>query len=378
VKVLAVNWLDRENPQAGGAEVHFFEIFGRLVQAGLKVTLVVSGWPGAAPRAEIDGMEVRRVGGRHSFALRGRGAVRRALAEATYDLVVADINTLPLYLPRLTPLPCYFIVPHLFGAAVFQEASVPVASVVWLAERPIPTVYRRAAFHAISESTRDDLVSRGVRPGAIRVIHPGIDAAWLRPDPSVKRFAKPTFLYVGRLKRYKGIETAIRAVGAARDRGSWIGLDIVGRGDDRPRLEEMVARLGLADRVRFRGAVSEVEKRDLLRRAWGLVFPSAKEGWGIANVEAAACGTPAVASDRPGLRDSVLDGQTGFLVPHGDPEALATALVRLSTEPELVERLGQAGRRFAETLSWERAATETERHLEETIHHEHNRHGATL
>ena len=95
-------------------------------------------------------------------------------------------------------------------------------------------------------------------------------------------------------------------------------------------------------------------------------------------MEAAACGTPAVASDRPGLRDSVLDGQTGFLVPHGDPEALATALVRLSTEPELVERLGQAGRRFAETLSWERAATETERHLEETIHHEHNRHGATL
>ena len=62
MKVLAVNWLDRENPQAGGAEIHFFEIFGRLVAAGFKVTLVTSGWPGAPPVAEIDGLTVRRYG----------------------------------------------------------------------------------------------------------------------------------------------------------------------------------------------------------------------------------------------------------------------------------------------------------------------------
>jgi hypothetical protein len=105
VKILAVNWLDRQNPQAGGAEIHFFEIFGRLVQAGAHVTLVSSGWPGAARRTEIDGIQVRRVGGRHSFALKGRGAVRAALREERYDLVVEDINKLPLYLASLTPLP---------------------------------------------------------------------------------------------------------------------------------------------------------------------------------------------------------------------------------------------------------------------------------
>src|SRR6476659_9249547 len=101
MQVLAVTWLDRENPQAGGAEVHFFEIFGRLVQAGMDVTLVASGWDGAAPRAEIDGIHVRRFGGRHTFALQGRGAVRAALRESRYDIVVEDINKLPLYLPSL-------------------------------------------------------------------------------------------------------------------------------------------------------------------------------------------------------------------------------------------------------------------------------------
>jgi glycosyltransferase involved in cell wall biosynthesis len=119
--------------------------------------------------------------------------------------------------------------------------------------------------------------------------------------------------------------------------------------------------------VCFLGFISEVEKRDLLRRAWGHVFPSSKEGWGIANIEASACGTPAIAADRPGLRDSVLDGQTGSLVPFGDAAALAAALTRLAADPALVERLGRAGRAFAETLSWERAAGETEQHITDTV-----------
>jgi len=367
VKILAVNWLDRENPQAGGAEIHFFEIFGRLVAAGARVTLVCAGFPGAAPTTQVDGIDVRRVGGRHSFALRGRAAVRNALRQARYDLVVEDINKLPLYLPTLTRLPFYAIVPHLFGEAAFQQASLPVGAIVWAAERPVPWVYRRAAFHAISQSTRDDLVRRGVRPDAVRVIRPGIDAKWYHPDPTTPRTAEPSFLYVGRLKRYKGIETAIRAVALACRKGTALSLVTAAEGDDRCRLQAVARMLDLIGQVRFTGFVSETEKRDLLRRAWGHVLPSAKEGWGIASVEAAACGTPAVASDRPGLRDSLVHGETGLLVPHGDPAALAAVLLRLAADPGLVERLGQAGRRFAEGLSWEQAATETERHIEETL-----------
>lgn len=362
-----MNWLDLDNPQAGGAEVHFFEIFGRLAAAGHAVTLVASGWAGAPPGATLRGIEVQRVGGRYSFARHARGTVRRLLRERAYDVVVEDINKVPLYLPRVTALPCYAIVPHLFGGTAFREAAWPVAAAVWLAERGVPRAYRRAAFHAISESTRDDLVARGVAAASIRVIYPGVDAAWFYPDPATPRAATPTFLYVGRLKRYKGVETAIRAVALVRRTGADARLDIAGQGDDRPRLERLAVSLGLRDAVRFLGYVSEEEKRTLLRRAWATVFPSPKEGWGITNVEAAACETPAVAADSPGLRESVRHEETGLLVPFDDAEALAAALGRLAADRGLVARLGRGGRAFAATLSWDTAAAQTADHLSHTI-----------
>ncbi len=367
MRILAVNWLDLENPQAGGAEVHFFEIFRRLVDRGHEVTLVASGWRGADATASIGGIAVKRIGGRYTFALQGRGMVRRELEASQYDIVVEDINKLPLYMPTLTDLPVYVIVPHLFGTTAFREASVAVASAVWLAERAIPAVYEGAAFHAISESTRLDLVARGVSRSAIEVIFPGVDTEWFTPDPAIQRFEKPTFLYVGRLKRYKGIDAILRALALVRAEGLDARLRIAGRGGDLERLERLAKTLGLETVVQFHGFVPEPEKRDLLRRAWAIVFPSAKEGWGIVNVEAAACGTPALASDSPGLRESVRDGSTGILVPHGDTLALADAIARLCRQPALVNSYGGNARQFAETLSWDQAAEETETHLLETL-----------
>ncbi len=366
MRILAVNWLDSENPQAGGAEIHFFEIFKRLVLAGDQVTLVCSGWDGAEARTVIDGIEVQRVGGRHTFAALGRRAVRKALDRAPYDIVVEDVNKLPLYLPMLTSLPVYTIVPHLFGGTAFQEASLPVAMVVWFAERPIPWVYRRSAFHAISESTRDELVQRGVDPASIRVVYPGVDAEWFVPDPAVGRAEVPTFLYVGRLKRYKGIDIALRALQGVRARFPEAVLQIAGEGNDRPRLQRIAERLALGNAVQFLGFVGEAEKRELLRRAWAHVFPSVKEGWGISNVEASACGTPTIAADSPGLRESVVQEETGLLVPYGDQEALAAAMIRVAGDVAFRERLGLGGRNFALGLSWDRAAEQTRRHVMET------------
>lgn len=371
MNILAVNWLDVANPLAGGAELHFFEIFRRLAERGHRVTLICSGWSGGPREAEIQGIAVHRHGGRHSFAVRGRGAVRRALHEERQDIIVEDINKLPLYLPTLTTLPVYIIVPHLFGTTAFREASWPVAAIVWLAELAIPAAYRRAAFQAISDSTRDDLVARGIPAEGIRVIHPGVDATWYVPDPAVPRAPVPTFLYVGRLKRYKGLDTLLRALASAHRAKADIQLAIAGDGDDRDRLEGLTKALGIASAVRFLGYVDEERKRDLFRTAWAHIFPSPKEGWGLSNVEAAACGTPAIASDSPGLRESVRNGQTGTLVPHGDVAALASALLRYARDPQLVESLGGAARRFAGTLSWSRAADQTEQHLLETIDRTH-------
>jgi glycosyltransferase involved in cell wall biosynthesis len=367
MNVLLVNWQDLENPHAGGAEIHLFEIFGRLAGAGHRVRLVCSGWKGASPAATVGGIAVQRVGGRNSFAVVGRGAIRRAIRAERPDVVVEDINKLPLFLPWVTDLPFCALIPHLFGETAFQEAPWPMAATVWLAERPLPRAYRRAAFHAISESTRDDLVSRGVAADRIRVIHPGVDSVRFHPSPEEPRAGHPRFLYVGRLKRYKGIGLAIQALAIARRTRPDLRLDIAGTGDYRGELERLAADLIQDSAVTFHGFVSEERKIALLRGAWANLFPSPKEGWGITVVEAAACGTPSIASDSPGLRDSVRHMETGYLVPHGDASALAARMLELAGNSDLVTRLGTGARRFAERLTWERSAAETERHLLDII-----------
>lgn len=367
MNILVVNWQDLENPRAGGAEIHLFEIFGRLARAGHRVRLVCSGWPGAPSDARLQGIEVHRVGRRNSFAVLGRSAVRRAIGVERPDVLVEDINKLPLFLASVTDLPFCVLVPHLFGETAFQEAPWPMAAAVWMAERPLARAYRRAGFHAISESTRDDLVARGVPAERIRVVHPGVDSARFRPSPEEPRASEPRFLYVGRLKRYKGIDLAIEALALARRSRPDLRLDIAGTGDHRPALERLAMERGQDSAVAFHGFVSEARKISLLRGAWANLFPSPKEGWGITVVEAAACGTPSLASDSPGLRDSVRHMETGYLVPHGDVGALAARMLELAGNPALVAGLGAAARRFAERLTWERSAVETERHLLDII-----------
>jgi len=363
VNVLVVNWQDRENPQAGGAEIHLHEIFGRLARGGHRVTLLCGGWPGCPPRAELDGIEVHRVGTRHSFPFLAAGYWRRALRPLRHEALVEDINKVPLYTPRWRGAPpVVALVPHLFGGTVFQEAPLPLAAVVWLAERPLAHVYRRSLFHAISESTADDLAARGVARERIRVIYPGIESDRYTPVQGTRAPA-PTFAYLGRLKRYKGVDLVVRAF--ARLAHPDAVLEIAGTGDYRAELEALARSLDLGERVQFLGFIDEAQKLSLLRRAWALAFASPKEGWGITNLEAAACGTPVVASDSPGLRESVRDGQTGFLVAHGDVDGLAERMRRLAESPALVEALGAAGRRFAEGFTWERAASETAAQLAE-------------
>ena len=360
MRLLVINWLDRENPQSGGAETHLHEIYGRLAQRGHDVTLLCSGWPGCAPETMLDGIHVRRVGGRWDFALHVIGAYRRLHRTAPFDIVVEDINKLPLFTPLWVKEPVVVVVPHLFGWTAFREAGWAVASTVVAAERAIPIVYRRCDFTAISESTRSDLLARGVPVEKTGVIYCGIDSQAFTPAAD-QRSATPTIAYVGRLRRYKRVELILEAVARMENRG--VEVEIAGTGEDRPRLEALAASLDLGRRVRFLGFVSEAEKSALLRRAWIVSLTSPKEGWGITNLEAAACGTPVVASDSPGLRESVLDGRTGFLVTHGDVSALAAAYDRIVADPALVTRLGTAGRAFAESFTWESAADHTEAHL---------------
>jgi len=364
LRILLINWQDKENPEAGGAEVHLHEIFGRLAARGHEVRAVVGGWPGSPARATVDGISLTRCGGRHTFPLVVRGAVRRALADGQVDVVVEDINKVPLYTPLWVRAPIVGLVPHLFGATAYSEASWPLATLVWGSERLIPFVYRDTPFQVISEGTADDLVGRGIARDRITVIPPGIDHTVFRPPPETTRASRPTMLYLGRLKRYKGLDVVLQALARLRTRIPELQLEIAGRGDDRERIEKLVDRLGIGECVKFLGFVPENEKIRRIQRAWVAVYPSPKEGWGIVNVEAAACGTPVVASDSPGLRESVAPGVSGLLVPHDDVNAWVVALESLLAERSRVEAMRKGCVEHAEQFSWDRAARETEEHLQ--------------
>jgi len=356
LRILVVNWLDRENPQAGGAEEHLHEIFGRLVARGHEVTALVSGWAGCEPRARLDGIDVHRAGRRYTFSIAGPRFFRRRLADRPFDVVVEDLNKVPVFARYWVDAPVVLLAHHLFGTTAFQAGPVPLAAATWLLERPIPRVFHDTPTVAVSESTRDDLVARGLPRPNIVVIPNGIELDRYTPHPDGRRAERPTLLFLGRLKKYKRVDLVIEAVARLRDEGIDVELLVGGAGDQMENLRGLSARLRVDDRVDFLGFVTEERKLELLRTSWLHVLTSPKEGWGISNLEAAACGTPTVASDAPGLRESVLDGETGLLVPHGDVGAVATAVATLISDDARREAMGVAARAFAERYSWDASA----------------------
>ncbi|HEX2187953.1 MAG TPA: glycosyltransferase family 4 protein [Longimicrobiaceae bacterium] len=363
MRLLVVNWQDRLNPRAGGAEIHLHETFRRLACRGHRVTLLVSGWRGAARREVVDGMEVHRVGSRHTFPLLAAAYHRRVLRAERFDVVVEDLNKVPLLAPLWAGAPVVLLVHHLFGEVAFHGASLPVALATRLLERSLPRFYRGIPVQAVSESTADDLARRGLDRRDVRVIYNGVDTGRYAPDPAVPRAPEPTLLYLGRLQRYKRVDLVLRAVAHMRRNGLRVRLVVAGTGAREGALRRLAGRLGIGDRVEFTGYVDEARKLQLLRTAWVHVLTSPKEGWGITVMEAAACGTPTVGSSSPGLWESVVHRTTGILVPHGDATDLAAVLADLLADRDRLEAMGRAARRYALGFSWDRTADRTEAHL---------------
>ena len=339
-------------------------MFGRLAARGHSVTLLVSGFAGAAPRETVDGMDVHRTGSRYTYGIHAPRYYKRHLRKQHFDVFVEDLNKVPLFAPLWVKEPVALLVHHLFGTIAFQEASLPLATATWLLEKPLPAFYRKFPAIAVSQSTADDLVRRGFNNRNIEVIPNGVDLDFYSPNSTIPKFPYPTVLYLGRLKRYKRVDLVIDAFARLRNRFPDARLIIAGKGDARASLEQQIARLAMQDAVEMRGFVTDEAKRDLFRRSWVHVLTSPKEGWGITNIEAAACGTPTIASNSPGLKDSVEDGRTGFLVPHGDVVALATRMEEVLGNATLRQRLSGGALEFARRFTWDRAALETERFLE--------------
>ena len=357
-----------QHPEAGGAEVHAHEIFRRLAARGHEITFLTCAWPGCAKFIDLDGMKVIRVGSNHTFNYTVAGMLKAGLHKRLgADIVVEDLNKLPFFSPWVVKSPRLLMVHHFFGRTIFREASFPIASYVWLWEKLSPMIYKHEYVQSVSQDTTAELVGMGFERDKIRTIYNAVDSEAFRPKTEHEKppFAYPYILYMGRVKKYKRLDLIIRAfakvVGFGVD--DRIRLVLAGGGDDYPRLKNLAAALGVAERCEFLGRVTEDRKKELFRHAILVANSSPKEGWGITNLEAAACGAPVVASRSPGLRESVAENEGGYLFEPGNVDEFAQLMLRVCEDPILAEQLSVGARKFAESFSWDKSAQETEEHL---------------
>jgi glycosyltransferase involved in cell wall biosynthesis len=370
-RILILNERDLAHPRAGGAELHVAKIFSRLARRGHHVHQYSSSFPGAAP-SERQGTDehpsnilIERIGPLPRYYTSIPIRLSRARRSREFDVVIECLNKLPFYSPLFAGSPVLALCHHLFGQVAFSQATAPIAAAVWLAERGIPYAYRKTRFVSISESTRDELVERGIAPTQIDVSHPGIDRPRCRADLESHRPRRIT--YLGRLETYKRVDLLFHAASRLVDRFPDLEIVVIGRGPERTSLERLARRLNLQSRTQFAGFVSTEERDVLLAASRACVFPSEKEGWGLTVIEANTLGTPVVASDVPGLRDSIRDGETGLLVEPGDIEGFASSLARLLEDTPFAYDMRRAALRWSQRFDWDRAADEMEAAIEKSI-----------
>lgn len=349
-----LNERDLTHPLAGGVEVHLDEIARRLVaQHGIDMTVLCAGYDGCREDETREGVRYVRFGDRgFSYYAMLPGRARAELATGQYDIVVENLCKLlffsSFYLPKIPKLA---LVHHLFGLSAFRQVAAPIATYVAGTEALLPLVYRRWPFVVVSPSTRDDLTRRGLARDRILVIPNGLDHE--KYSRGTEGPDSDLVVFVGRIEFYKGVDVLLDAWARVLEERPEARLVLVGAGTAEEEMRRRASSGKLGASVSFEGFVSEETKIGWMRRATVLVQPSHKEGWGLTVLEANACGTPVVATDVPGLRDSVRAGETGLLVAKGDAPGLAAGIVKVLGDPDLRARLAHGAGEWVERFRWD-------------------------
>ena len=336
----------------GGAEVFTYENAKRWVKAGHEVTLFTSEFPNCEREEVVDGIRIVRAGGRYSVYWRAKKYYRKYFSKEGYDVVVDEINTRPFLTPKFVnnQEKIIALIHQLAREYWFYETPFPISYIgyyflekKWLKNYvDVPTV-------TVSESTKYGLLDLGFK--RIFVVPEGLNFEPLADVRGKETF--PVVVYAGRLKRAKRPDHAVMAFRIIRQKVRSVELWVLGDGPYKKNLERMAD-----DGVRFFGGLSDVERRELVKRAWVLVNPSSREGWGLNVIEANALGVPCVVYDVAGLRDSVRAGMTGFLVEDGNVDALGKTLVNVLEDERSRIKLSENALEYATKFSWDTSAKE--------------------
>jgi glycosyltransferase involved in cell wall biosynthesis len=322
------------------------------------VTIFTSAFDESLPEEYRSGIRVIRQGGKYRVYAKARRYVKSHLSE--FDIIIDEINTVPFRIPKIAKgAPVLAVIHQLAREVWFYETRFPMNLLGYFALEPLwLRGYRKIPTVTVSGSTRNDLLDLGFE--RVDVIHNGISATPL--EKPVGKESRPILIFIGRLVRCKRPEDAVAAFKLVRTEFPDAELWILGNGYLKAKLERKAE-----EGIRFFGRVNEKEKFDLLKKAHVLLAPSVREGWGISVIEANAMGTPAVGYDVPGLRDSIVDGVTGFLADPLSPESLAEATREILSDSVKADTLSRSALEWSKKFSWDGAATEFQRILESTI-----------
>jgi glycosyltransferase involved in cell wall biosynthesis len=358
VNILILSWRGPGHPNFGGAEIVTHEHAKAWVKNGHTVTLFTSLYSGSKPRETVDGVQIIRAGnqslGVHFKAFWWYFFIRNQ----NFDLVVDQFHGLPFFTPlyirkakkiafiheatkevwRLNPWPKPFnLIPGIFGS-IFEPLIFKV-------------IYNNTPFLTVSESTKEDLREWGISKKNIEVIHNGVIIEKIRRP--VKEKAK-TVMFLGALSKDKGIELALDVFSKIHEKNPKIKFWVVGKGEEKylKELKRSSEAKGLLDSISFLGFVENKKKFELLAKAHLLINPSVREGWGLVVIEAAAMGTPTIAFDVPGLRDSVIHNKTGFLVVNKDTFLMAEKTLELLSNEVLYNKLSKNSYLWGSKFQW--------------------------
>lgn len=353
LNILIFNWRDTKHIWAGGAEKYIHELAKRWVKDGNSVTLFCSNDNHNAKNETIDGITIYRRGGHYSvygmailyylFKFRGK-----------FDVIVDCENGIPFFTPLFTLKPVFLLIHHVHQEVFRSQLLFPFSQIAAFLEGTVmPIVYKNYPVVTVSESSKRDIVKLGFQKNQISTVYNGISKDYLTP---IKKTSYPSLCYVGRLKSYKSIDTAIHAFAHILSKYPNARFTIAGFGESSRKLKKLARALKVEHAISFKGWVSEKEKARIFGKSWFAVQPSIIEGWGITVIESNACGTPVIASNVNGLKDSVINGKTGVLVRAQDASDMAASMVRLIENKELREYLTQQAYSWAQHFDWETSA----------------------
>ena len=355
MKILAVNWRCIKNPEMGGAEVHFHEIFKRVVKLGHEVTLVVHQFPRGLHEEKIDGIKIIRVGNKYSFKIAFKNYYKKHLANQDFDLIVDDISKIPMGTPNYVKKPIAGILHHIHGNTLYKEIPAIIAYYISKCEKNIPKVYSKTPIFTVSPSTQRELIQLGQPEDKTDLLYNAIDQD-LFENVKVEKSETPLIVYVGRIKKYKQVDLVIKSMPKLLEKFPDLELHIGGTGDYVEELKKLTTQNNLSKSVKFLGFLTEEEKAELLGRAWIFITMAMKEGWGITVIEANAMGTPVIGSNVPGLQDSICNAETGYLVDIDDNKKLISKISELIENPILRNELSQNAKRWSQKFTWDESA----------------------